>query len=162
MSFRSGWAAVQEAAERIAEKRGSLRDRMITQTTLMGRAMTPVAPVANAVLDNKLARFAMEKVVGVHRDAPMPTARTQSLHGWLKKRPAPTRPATRGSVVYFHGCAGGFFEVEAAKKAIEVLEHLGFDDAAKKIHTAVEADIEELGSTVRSTDQVGKDILARM
>ena len=25
----------------------------------------------------------------------------------------------------------------------------------KKIHTAVEADIEELGSTVRSTDQVG-------
>ena len=30
MTFRSGWAAVQEAAERIAEKRGSLRDRMIT------------------------------------------------------------------------------------------------------------------------------------
>lgn len=110
-----------------AEHGVPLRDRVITQTTLMGRAMTPVAPVANLVLDNKLARFAMEKVIGVHRDAPMPTARTQSLHGWLKKRPAPTRPATRGSVVYFHGCAGGFFEVEAAKKAIEVLEHLGFD-----------------------------------
>ena len=43
-----------------------------------------------------------------------------------------------------------------------LLEHLGFDDAAKKIHTAVEADIEELGSTTRSTDEVGRDILARM
>ena len=50
----------------------------------------------------------------------------------------------------------------AILSAAMLLEHLGFDDAAKKIHTAVEADIEELGSTVRSTDQVGKDILARM
>jgi len=29
--------------------------------------------------------------------------------------------------VYFHGCAGGFFEVDAASKAIEVLEHLGYE-----------------------------------
>ena len=50
----------------------------------------------------------------------------------------------------------------AILSAAMLLEHLGFDDAAKKIHTVVEADIEELGSTVRSTDQVGKDILARM
>ncbi|SHI73736.1 glycerol-3-phosphate dehydrogenase subunit C [Tessaracoccus bendigoensis DSM 12906] len=110
-----------------AEQGVPVRDQLITQTVLMGKAMTPVAPIANAVLDNKLARIAMEKIVGVHRDAPMPTARTQSLHSWLKKRPARTKPATRGSVVYFHGCAGGYFEVDAAKKAIEVLEHIGYD-----------------------------------
>ena len=110
-----------------AEHGVPIRDRIITQTVLMGQAMTPVAPIANAVLDNKLARFAMEKVVGVHRDAPMPTARTQSLRTWLKKRPAPTKAPTRGALVYFHGCAGGYFEVDAAKKAIEVLEHLGFE-----------------------------------
>ena len=50
----------------------------------------------------------------------------------------------------------------AILSAAMLLEHLGFDDAAKKIHTAVEADIEELGSTVRSTDQVGEDILKRI
>ena len=50
----------------------------------------------------------------------------------------------------------------AILSAAMLLEHLGFDDAAKKIHTAVEADIEELGSTTRSTDEVGRDILARM
>ena len=43
-----------------------------------------------------------------------------------------------------------------------LLRHLGFDEAAARIDAAVEADIEELGSTVRSTEQVGKDILARM
>jgi glycerol-3-phosphate dehydrogenase subunit C len=89
--------------------------------------MTPVAALANLVLGNKLARAAMEKVVGVHRDAPMPTARPQTLHTWLKKRPPRTTPATRGTLVYFHGCAGGYFEVDASKRAIEVLEHLGYE-----------------------------------
>ena len=50
----------------------------------------------------------------------------------------------------------------AILSAAMLLEHLGFDDAAKKIHVAVEADIEELGSTTRTTDEVGHDILARM
>ena len=43
-----------------------------------------------------------------------------------------------------------------------LLRHLGFDDAAAEIDAAVEADIEELGSATRSTDEVGRDILARM
>lgn len=114
-------------AVRRAEHGVPLRDRMLTQTTLMGKAMTPVAPVANAALKNKPIRKVMEAVVGVAAEAPMPPAQTQSLHGWLRKRPARTAPATRGSVVYFHGCAGGYFEVDAAKKAIEVLEHLGWE-----------------------------------
>lgn len=42
-----------------------------------------------------------------------------------------------------------------------LLRHLGFDEAAAKIDAAIEADIEELG-ICRSTDEVGRDILARM
>ncbi len=104
-----------------------LRDRLIGQTVLMGKAMTPVAPLANAALHNGPIRTIMEKVVKVHRDAPMPPAQTQTLHGWLKKRPAPVRRPTRGAVVFFHGCAGGYFEVETSKKSIEVLEYLGYE-----------------------------------
>lgn len=29
--------------------------------------------------------------------------------------------------MFFHGCAGGYFEVETSKKSIEVLEHLGYE-----------------------------------
>lgn len=104
-----------------------LRDQLISRTTLMGMAMTPVAPVANAALKIKPLRTVVEKVVGIHRDAPMPTARTQTLAGWLKKRAKPARPATRGPIVFFHGCAGGYFEVETSKRSIEVLEHLGYE-----------------------------------
>ena len=78
---------------------------------LMGKAMTPVAPLANAVLGNRLARGVMAKVVGVDAAAPIPTAQRQTLRGWLKRRPAPTTAPTRGPVVFFHGCAGGYFEM---------------------------------------------------
>lgn len=110
-----------------AEHGGPVRDRLLTQTTLMGKAMTPVAPLANAVLKNKPIRKIMEATVGVAANAPMPPAQKQSLHSWLKRRKKPTTKPTRGAVVYFHGCAGGYFEVEAAKCAIEVLEHLGYE-----------------------------------
>ena len=104
-----------------------VRDQLITRTTLMGMMMTPVAPIANAALHNKPIRTIVEKVIGIHRTAPMPPAQTQTLQGWLKKRKAPVKAPTRGPVVFFHGCAGGYFEVETSKKSIEVLEYLGYE-----------------------------------
>jgi glycerol-3-phosphate dehydrogenase subunit C len=104
-----------------------VRDQLITRTTLMGMMMTPVAPIANAALHNKPIRTIVEKVIGIHRDAPMPPAQTQTLQGWLKKRPAQKKAPTRGAVVFFHGCAGGYFEVETSRKSIEVLEYLGYE-----------------------------------
>lgn len=104
-----------------------VRDRLIGETVLMGKVMTPVAPIANAVLDNKVARVAMEKVIGVHRDAPMPTAQPQSFVSWWKHHEKPTTPRTRGPIVFFHGCAGGYFEVQTSIHTVEVLEYLGYD-----------------------------------
>ncbi len=104
-----------------------LRDRLIGQTTLMGTAMTPLAPIANAALANSAVRTVMEKVIGIHRKAPMPPAQSQTFASWWAKRPRPTKPATRGTVVFFHGCAGGYFEVETSKQSVEVLEHLGYE-----------------------------------
>lgn len=50
----------------------------------------------------------------------------------------------------------------AILSAAMLLRHLGFDDAAAKIDAAVELDIAENGSRQRSTDEVGRDILARL
>lgn len=104
-----------------------MRDKLISNTVLMGRMMTPFAPIANAVLKNRPMRTVVEKVVGVHRDAPMPKAHTQTFQGWWRKHKSPTIARTRGPVVFFHGCAGGYFEVETSIRTVEVLEHLGFE-----------------------------------
>ena len=103
-----------------------LRDRLIGQTVLMGTVMTPVAPIARAALKNKPIRKVMQAVVGVHENAPMPPAQSQTFESWFRKRPAPAGPFPRGTLVFFHGCAGGYFEVETSKKSVEVLEHLGY------------------------------------
>ena len=104
-----------------------IRDRLIGQTTLMGKVMTPVAPLARWALGNKAIRTVMEATVKVHRNAPMPPAQSQSFESWFAKRPKPTKAPTRGTLVFFHGCAGGYFEVETSKKTVEVLEHLGYE-----------------------------------
>ena len=102
-----------------------LRDQLISRTTLMGKAMRPIAPLANAVLANKAARWVAEKTFGIDRQAAMPIAQRQSFTQWYKKHPAPA-VAPRGDLVFFHGCAGQYFDVDTSIKTIEVLEHIGY------------------------------------
>ncbi|WP_067782391.1 anaerobic glycerol-3-phosphate dehydrogenase subunit C [Actinomyces vulturis] len=119
------------AVMRHQQGRIPMRDRIITNTTLMGQVMTPIAPIANAALANSAVRYAVEKTVGIHRDAPMPQATTLSLRKWLATREPAGRtlepPGSRGPLVFFHGCAGGYFEVQTSIRAIEVLEYLGYE-----------------------------------
>ncbi len=106
-----------------------LRDRLITQTELEGKLLTPVAPLANWAMSQKPIRSVIQAVVGVHKDAPVPKATTQTFMGWFKRRKAPLASpyASRGPIVFFHGCAGGYFEVQTSKATVEVLEYLGYE-----------------------------------
>ncbi|MDR1807538.1 MAG: anaerobic glycerol-3-phosphate dehydrogenase subunit C [Propionibacteriaceae bacterium] len=114
---------------RAAMKRDHMppRDRLISRTTLMGQAMRPIAPLANAALRAAPVRVLAEKIAGIHRDAAMPVSSGQPFHAWwAKHQPAPTAgPA--GTVIFFHGCAGDYFEVATSIQAVEVLERLGFN-----------------------------------
>lgn len=103
-----------------------LRDRLITQTELEGKLLSPFAPVANVALGLKPLRKVVEAVIGVHAEAPVPTAKFQTFQSWMKKHKNSHTP-TRGPIVFFHGCAGGYFEVETSKATVEVLEYLGYE-----------------------------------
>ncbi|MDR1213288.1 MAG: anaerobic glycerol-3-phosphate dehydrogenase subunit C, partial [Propionibacteriaceae bacterium] len=102
-----------------------LRDKLISQTTLMGKAMAPVAGLANAALQARPIRALVEAAVGIHRQAPVPKSAGRPFHSWWKSRPLKTTPSPLGPVVFFHGCAGDYFEVETSIKSVEVLEHIG-------------------------------------
>ncbi|WP_022867960.1 anaerobic glycerol-3-phosphate dehydrogenase subunit C [Schaalia vaccimaxillae] len=103
------------------------RDQIIGRTGFIGTAMTPVAPIANWALDVKPIRFAMEKVIGVHRAAPMPKAAGRTFEGWFKKHTPLPQSGTKGQVIFFHGCAGQYFEVETSIHSVQVLEYLGYE-----------------------------------
>ena len=105
-----------------------LRDQLLARPVLAGRLGAPVAPVANRTMEIGLVRRLLERVLGIHRDAPMPkwAGRTfQVRNRRLRRAPDPAR-ATR-TVVYFHGCGANYYEPLTAEKAVAVLEHNGLD-----------------------------------
>lgn len=101
-----------------------LRDRLISRPAIAGRLSAPVAPLANRLLRNGPVRRVMAATLGIHRHAPMPVSARTTLRRWLRRR----TPAAgeRGTIVYFHGCAANFYEVETGRMTVEVLEHLGY------------------------------------
>ncbi|MDR0990186.1 MAG: anaerobic glycerol-3-phosphate dehydrogenase subunit C [Propionibacteriaceae bacterium] len=113
---------------RAAMKKGHMpwRDQLISRTTLMGVALSPVAPLANAALASKPIRVVAEKVAGIHRDAAMPPIQRHSFQSWWRNHHSAPGAGNRGTVVFFHGCAGNYFEVETSIRAVEVLEHIGY------------------------------------
>lgn len=104
-----------------------LRNRALGRSELMGKYGHWFAPFVNVGAKFKPARFVIEKVVGIHRNAPLPTFEFQPFRDWFaKNKPQPTAPL-RGKLAYFHACAGNYFETMTSKAAVLVLAHNGYD-----------------------------------
>ncbi len=106
-----------------------LRDRIITRPTWLGRAGTPVAPLANLSLRLRPVRVLAEKALGVHRDAPAPEFAGRRFSRWARDR---TSPRTGRKVVYFHGCGTEYYEPWEGEKVVSILEHNGFEVVVPK------------------------------
>lgn len=99
-----------------------LRDRIIARPTLAGRLGTPVAPLANWVLANRPLRIVGERLLGLHRAAPMPRFAGRTFQSWARKHASP--PAER-RVAFFHGCGTNYYEPRLGEMTVALLEHNG-------------------------------------
>jgi glycerol-3-phosphate dehydrogenase subunit C len=106
-----------------------LRDRLITRPTVLGRLGTPVAPLANAILRFRPTRVLGERLLGVHRDAPVPKFAGRTFRSWARRHQGPSHGT---KVVYFHGCGTEYYEPWEGEKVVAVLEHNGFQVAVPK------------------------------
>ncbi|MEA2290494.1 MAG: glycerol-3-phosphate dehydrogenase subunit [Solirubrobacteraceae bacterium] len=112
------------AKARLRERDGvPLRDRLLARPTLAGRLGTPAAPLANWTLGNRPIRLLIEKLVGIHRDAPMPRFAGRTFQSWARRHRA---PAAKKRVVYFHGCGANYYEPGVAEMTVAILAHNGF------------------------------------
>jgi glycerol-3-phosphate dehydrogenase subunit C len=112
-----------------AEKGIPLRDRIITRPTWLGRAGTPVAPLANWTLRSRPLRILGEKLLGVHRDAPAPRFAGRRFSRWARQHKS---PAAKQRIVYFHGCGTEYYEPWEGERVVAVLEHNGFEVVVPK------------------------------
>jgi glycerol-3-phosphate dehydrogenase subunit C len=116
-----------QAKARMAEIHAPpLRDQIISRTELYGLAGSLAAPIANPLLRFRPTRWAMEKVLGIARHAPMPPFAAPTFRARQRDRctSKPPGDATR-VVAYFHGCSTNYYEPELGRIAIAVLEKLG-------------------------------------
>lgn len=119
-------ARAKMVADGAVKGRSRLRNNVVARPLLLARLGAPVKGLVNALFRFGLARWVAEKLLGIHRDAPLPMyARGPRFRRWLAKRGA--RPVTGSEVVYYPGCATEHYETRVGRTAVRVLEALGFD-----------------------------------
>jgi glycerol-3-phosphate dehydrogenase subunit C len=112
------------ARAQLWEERGiPLRNQLIARPSVLGRLGTPVAPLANWTLHNRPLRLLGERLLGIHRNAPLPKFAGRTFQRWAREH---VSPVADRSVVYFHGCGTNYYEPTLGRITVEVLEHNGF------------------------------------
>ena len=113
-----------QARAQLWEARGiPLRNQLIARPGVLGRLGTPVAPLANRALRSAALRRLAHRLLGIHRDAPLPRFAGRTFQGWARRHRGPARER---SVVYFHGCGTNYYEPVLGEMVVGVLEHNGF------------------------------------
>ena len=118
-----------QAKGKLAEQNGApLRDQLLARPALLARFAGPVAPLANAALQARPARYLAEAVFGISRSAPMPRFARKTFRDLEASRQTEApRPSARPAVAYFHGCSVNHYEPGLGQLAVRVLDRLGFD-----------------------------------
>jgi glycerol-3-phosphate dehydrogenase subunit C len=100
-----------------------LRNNMVARAELLGKTFGAVAGLSNYLLANRLSRWALESVLGIHHAAPLPAFSQRRFSPWFKRHPKPSSPERK--VAYFHGCSTQYYEPRIGRAAVSVLEALG-------------------------------------
>jgi glycerol-3-phosphate dehydrogenase subunit C len=107
------------------------RDNLITNTDTIGKlaSIPVVVNVVNAVNSNGTTRKALEKTLGIHRDATIPEYHAKTTRKQHKELIAHEADGvipgenTTGKVTLFTTCYGNYNEPRAADDLIRVLQH---------------------------------------
>jgi glycerol-3-phosphate dehydrogenase subunit C len=112
------------ARARMFEERGlPLRNRLLSRSELLGRMGSKAAVLANFGLHFAPGRMAAERVLGVPREAPLPSFSQGSFRRRFRRLPQPERPSLQ--VAYFCGCTTNYYEPWVGEAAVRVLGRAG-------------------------------------
>ena len=107
------------------------RDRILTSTDTVGRlaGIPVVSGIVNASNRRPVVRKILDRVLGVHPDAILPSFHSTALRRRLKDRQYTEAPAaeaagpTRGRVALFATCYGNYNEPRIGEDLVAVFEH---------------------------------------
>ena len=120
-------------AKALKHKKGesSFRDKLLTSTDMVGTlaGIPVVAEVVNAANKNKVARKAMDRVLGVHPDAIVPEYHSKTLRKRLADHESNNEieatEQTKGKVALFATCYGNRNAPDITADMVSLFEHNG-------------------------------------
>lgn len=109
-----------------AEHGVRLRDRLLIMTDMIGRLGSATAAITNRLLENRLVRGLLERVMGIHRDRRLLHFSGETFPRWFGRRAkrATADPPVR-KVALFASCLVNFQATDVGKATVQVLEKNG-------------------------------------
>lgn len=98
--------------------------RVIATLNRANRIGSLAAPLINRVQRNRLLRWAMHHLIGIHRRRTLPELHFQHFRRWFAKHPRETGP--HGNVLLLDDCFTTFNEPAIGRSAVRVFESAGF------------------------------------
>lgn len=112
-------------AARAEEDGTKFRDLVLSHAEYVGMAASAFAPVTNAVMKFKPARFVMEKVMGMERERQFPLYSFNHFKKQYKKKEA----TTDRKVAYFSGCYATYNNPDIGVAMVDVMKANGIEVA---------------------------------
>jgi glycerol-3-phosphate dehydrogenase subunit C len=112
-----------------------LSDRLLADPDKTGRRAASAAGIANRVATTRIGRVVMEKVLGIHRDFPVPAFVSETFARWFdRKFGASAKPASapRGKVALFYTCSVNYNRPETGRASVAVLTRNGQEVSCPK------------------------------
>lgn len=105
-----------------------LRSRMIAHVDTLTRLMQPISGIYNFMTGNKLTGNLIKKVIGFAPERHIPKIASQTLRSWYKQKDKPSfdKKEALKTVYFFFDEFTNYNDVEIGKKAILLLETLGY------------------------------------
>ncbi len=125
--FQLDFPKLMTRAQAIRSKRDGIKnnDKFLANTDLSGKLGTTFAPLTNWANHNKVIRFAMDKIIGIHKDRQLPDFYSETLEKWFRKNESKLKVNSESTekVAIFGTCFVGNNDPQVGIAAIEILKH---------------------------------------
>ncbi|MCT8593414.1 anaerobic glycerol-3-phosphate dehydrogenase subunit C [Glaesserella parasuis] len=97
-----------------------LRDAILSNTDIMGKMNTPLAPIVNTITGLKATKFLLEQTIKESRHRSLPKYAFGSFRNWYMKKEQERQALYREKVAYYHGCYVNYNNPQLGKELIDV------------------------------------------
>ncbi len=102
-----------------------LRNRLFGRVETVNRWGARLAPISNRLLNSRVHRWLLDRLMGIDRRRPLPPFANESLTDWFHRR-FPVGDGSKGEVVLFHDTFNTYNTPSVAMDAIRILERGGY------------------------------------